>query len=191
MRQPKISIISAALISFCLILSGCKGPESYLHATADFSYIKKVAIAPFSNFTNDKFASGRVMNVVATEILRRGFFDVVEFGEAFKVLGEEGLKEGGLLTKEIAERAGKRLNVEAIIIGSVHQYGDTRVGNASFPEVSLSLKLIDISSYAILWESTHNLKGDDISTQLFGIGSKSPDDLCRKLVSEMLDTLFI
>lgn len=175
---------------FLLLVLGCRGPMSYIHPSADFTYIKRVAIAPIINLTNDKFASGKVMNVVATEILRRGEFDVVEFGEVGKVLREEGLKPGGQVSKHIAARAGKRLNIEAMILGSVMTYGVSRVGGSSIPEVSLSLKLVDVNSYAILWEATHNVKGANILDQLFGIRKESPDDLCREVVEEIFDTLF-
>lgn len=179
-----------AIILFLLFLVGCKAPMNYAHPSSDLSYIKKVAVAPIINLTNDKFAGEKVMNVVATEILRRGAFDVIEFGEVAKVLREEGLKRDNLVSKHIAERAGKRLGVEAIVLGSVMQYGVSRVGSSSFPEVSISLKLVDVNSYSILWEATHNVKGKNILEQLFGIRKDSLEDICQKTVKETLDTLF-
>jgi hypothetical protein len=163
---------------------------TYINPSVDFSYIKRVAIAPIINLTNDKFAGEKVMNVVATEILRRGVFDVVEFGEVSKVLREEGMKPDNLVSKQLAARAGKRLNIEAILIGSVMQYGVSNIGGSSFPEVSISLKLVDVNSYIILWEATHNIKGANILDQLFGIRKDSIEDLCKDVVDEMIDTLF-
>jgi len=178
------------VILFILFSSGCKGPMTYLNPSVDFSYIRRVAVAPIINLTEDKFAGEKVMNVVATEILRRGVFDIVEFGEVSKVLREEGLKQNNLVGKQLAARSGKRLNIEAIVIGSVMQYGVSNVGGTSFPEVSISLKLVDVNSYAILWEATHNIKGANILDQLFGIRKDSLGDLCKEVVEEMLDTLF-
>ncbi len=164
---------------------------SYVHPTADLTYITTVAIVPFKNLTQERGAEGKVMNVVAAEVLRRGVFDVVEFGEVAKVLKEEGFREEeGVISKNTAERAGKRLNVQAFIVGSVEEYGVSRTGGSSYPEVSLSIKLIDVNSYKILWEATHSLKGATVLDRLFGVGKKSPSDLSRELVEEMLDTLF-
>jgi len=183
-------------LSFCLITLfflfslGCKGPMTYINPSVDFSYIRRVAVAPIINLTNDKFAGEKVMNVVATEILRRGVFDVVEFGEVSKVLREEGLKQGNLIGKQLAARAGKRLNIEAILIGSVMQYGVSNIAGSSFPEVSISLKLVDVNSHTILWEATHNIKGANILDQLFGIRKDSIEDLCKDVVEEIIDTLF-
>ena len=179
------------LLAVLPLFYNCAGPMSYIHPTADLTYIKTVAIVPFQNLTKEKHAEGKLMNVVATEILRRGIFDVVEFGEVDKVLNEEGIrKEKGVISKSVAERAGKRLNVQAFIVGAVEEYGMSRAGSSSYPEVSASLKLIDAKSYKILWEATHSVKGTTIVDRLFGIGKKSSSDLCRELVEEMFDTLF-
>ena len=178
------------ILLFFLFSLGCKGPMTYVNPSVDFSYIKRVAIAPIINLTNDKFAGEKVMNVVATEILRQGVFDVVEFGEVSKVLREEGLKQDNRIGKQLAARAGKRLNIEAMIIGSVMQYGVSNIAGSSFPEVSISLKLVDVNSYTILWEATHNIKGANILDQLFGIRKDSPEDLCKEVIEEMIDTLF-
>ena len=180
----------ALCVFFLLFFLGCAGPISYIHPTADLTYIKTVAIVPFENLTQQKGAEGKAMNVVATEVLRRGVFDVVEFGEVAKVLREEGFKDPGSISKRVAERAAKRLNVQAFIVGSVEEYGVSRTGGSSYPEVSMSLKLIDAKSYKILWEATHSVKGTTVLDRLFGISKKSSSDLAKELVAEMFDTLF-
>ena len=163
---------------------------SYIHPTADLIYIKTLAIVPFENLSQEKGAEGKVMNVVATEVLRRGVFDIIEFGEVAKVLREEGFKGDGLITKRVAETGAKRLNVQAFIVGSVEEYGVSRTGGSSYPEVSVSLKLVDAKSYVILWEATHSVKGTTVLDRLFGISKKSTSDLAKQLVAEMFDTLF-
>ncbi|MBW1740404.1 MAG: DUF799 family lipoprotein [Deltaproteobacteria bacterium] len=189
MRYTPCVYVLLALLALPFF-SACSSPMSYIHPTADFTYIKTVAIVPFNNLTQEKGAAGKVMNVVATEVLRRGVFDVVEFGEVTKVLKEEGFRGGGSISKHVAERAGKRLNVQAFILGSVEEYGVSRTGGSSYPEVSVSLKLIDAKSYKILWEATHSVKGTTVLDRLFGISKKSTSDLAKELVAKMFDTLF-
>ncbi|MBW2739413.1 MAG: hypothetical protein JRE64_11325 [Deltaproteobacteria bacterium] len=165
--------------------------RSYIHPTADLTYIKTVAIVPLKNLTQERGVEDKVRNAVTVEVLRRGIFDVVEFGEVDKILREEGIKKTeSLISKSIAERSGKRLNIQAFIVGAVEEYGMSGSKSSFYPEVAASLKLIDANSYKILWESTHSVKGATILDQLFGIGKKSRSDLCRKLVEEMFDTLF-
>ncbi|MDQ7031783.1 MAG: hypothetical protein Q9M37_03575 [Desulfonauticus sp.] len=180
-------------IFFCVCLfNGCAArPLSYVHPTADLSYIKNVAIVPPKNLTKEKGVSYRVMDMIAAEILRRGVFNVMEFGEVIKVLREEGFNEkDGIFSKKMAERAGKRLHVQAFIVGSVGVYGMVANSRDPYPEVALSLRLIDARSYSILWESTYSVKGGTILDRLFGIGKKTPEELCREALSEMFDTLF-
>ena len=178
------------LLAVLPIFYNCGGPMSYIHPTADLTYIKTVAIVPLKNLTQERGAEGKLRNVVLAEVLRRGVFDVVEFGEVDKVLREEGVKETeSVISKSVAERAGKRLNIQAFV-GTVEEYGILQAGSSFYPEVAASLKLIDAKSYKILWEATYSVKGATILDQLFGIGKKSRSDLCRKLVGEMFDTLF-
>lgn len=191
-RGPAVCIYIIVALLFLTALSGCgSAPVSYVHPTADLTYITTVAIVPFQNLTQERGAEGKTANMVASEVLRRGVFDVVEFGEVIKVLREEGFRqEEGMISKNIAERAGKRLNVQAFITGAVQEYGLSRGGGSAYPEVSLALNLVDAKSYKILWEANHSLKGGTVMDRLFGVGKKSPSDLSQELVADMLDTLF-
>ena len=98
----------AILWTICMVFtcSSCSAPMNYVHPTADLTYITTVAVVPFENLTQERDAAGKVMNVVAAEILRRGVFDVVEFGEVARVLNEEGFQpDEGTINKRTAERA--------------------------------------------------------------------------------------
>jgi len=180
--------MSAALMG--LILTGCATrPQSFIHPTAGLGHIERTAVIPFKNMTQDEFASGKVQNIVATELLRRGL-EVVEAGEVITVLNEEGYgKAEGELSKRTALAAAKRLNVQSFILGSVHEYGISRSGEG-FVEVSVSVKLLDAETHTILWEATHSKKGTAVLDRLFGIGKKSTTDLALEVVREMLDTLY-
>jgi TolB-like protein len=181
-------LLTACLLAGCLV--ACGGPMHYVHPTADLSYITRVAVAPLQNLTEEKHSAEKVMNVVATELLRRGL-EVVEFGEVDKVLRGEGFgRDGGAISKTVAANAGKRLGVQAFITGAVHEYGFGQGKGNDYPEVTVSLKLIDASSCAILWEANHSVKGTTVLDRLLGIDKQSPSDLCRQVVVEMLDTLF-
>ncbi|MEW5772460.1 MAG: hypothetical protein AB1916_02950 [Thermodesulfobacteriota bacterium] len=184
------AVAGLGLLALALLLSGCAGPQSFVHPTADLSYITRVALAPMKNLTQEKNTEFKVMNVVATELLRRGL-EVVEYGEVAKVLQGEGHgREEGGISKTVAENAGRRLGVQAFVTGAVHEYGFSQSGGNSYPEVTVSLKLVDAKSLAILWEATHTAKGTTVMDRLLGIDKKSPSDLCQEVVAEMLDSLF-
>jgi hypothetical protein len=185
-----LAAVGLGLLALALLLSGCARPQSYVHPTADLSYITRVALAPMKNLTQEKGTEYKVMNVVATELLRRGL-EVVEYGEVAKVLQGEGHgREDGGISKSVAENAGRRLNVQAFVTGAVHEYGFSQSGGNAYPEVTITLKLIDAKSLAILWEGNHTAKGTTVLDRLLGIDKKSPSDLCQEVVEELLDSLF-
>lgn len=173
------------------VLANCSSvPRSYIHPTADLTFIKKVAILPFENLTDDKFAGDKVRDVVATEVLSRGFFDVVEQGEVSRVIREVAKGSATALDKETTKRVGVRLEVQAMILGSVQEYGIPRGRGRPQPQVAVSMRMIDVRSSKILWQASFDEKGGGTLHRLFGIGEKSTSEVTRKLAKEMMDTLF-
>ncbi|MBU1001578.1 MAG: DUF799 family lipoprotein [Proteobacteria bacterium] len=178
-------------LALALILpTGCAKPMNYVHPNADLSYVRSVAIVPFKNLTQEKFAEEKVMHVVSTEMLRCGV-DVVEFGEVEKVLRGEGYgKDEGTISHKVAEAAGRRLGVQAFLVGAVQEYGQSSKGSDGYSEVCVSLRLLDANTGTILWEATHSLKSTTVLDRLFGIGKQSRTDLSRDVVVEMFASLF-
>ena len=181
----------AAVVVLAVLLCACSSVSCYLHPNADFTYIKRVAVLPLENLTDDKYAGFKVMDIVTTEILLHNLFDVVEWGEVSRVLKEEGVgKAATKLDKESAKRLGKRLGVQAIVLGAVEEYGVTGRGGSGETSVAVSLRMIDSQTSTVLWQASHYKKGGGILDKLFGIGEKSVSELAREVVSEMIDTLF-
>ena len=179
------------LLLILLVFFCCAGPRTYVQSDADFTYIKKVVVLPFDNLTSDKFAGYKIREIVTTDILSRGFFDVIEQGEVKRVLKEEGKGSATTIDKEAAKRIGKRLGVQAFILGSVEEYGTSQGGGGrSFSHVAISIRMIDAVSSKILWQASYNKEGGGILNRLFGIGDKNISEISRELVNEMLDTLF-
>ena len=73
-----------------LILVACSSapPEGtiYVHPNADVLSFERVAILPFENLTNERFASARVREVLAIELSAMGAFEVVDHGEVNRAL---------------------------------------------------------------------------------------------------------
>lgn len=175
---------------FFLFLLQCAGPRIYIQQNADFTFIKKVAILSFENLTNDKYAGDKIRDIVTTEVLRRGYFDVVEHGEVNRVLKEEGMNSATAIGLETANRIGKKLGIQGLILGSVEEYGVNQAGGRSSSHVAVSMRLLAVSSGKILWHVSHNIEGGTVLDRLFGIGSKNVSEISGELVNEMIDTLF-
>lgn len=166
------------------------GPTTYLHPRADLGIIKKVAVIPFDNLSRDQFAGDKVREIFISELLATGGFDVMEPGEVTKVLREQGIASVKSLGPAEVKKIGKALNAQAIILGSVNEYGEVRSGAITAPEVSLSLRMLEVESGQIVWSVSHTEGGIGVMARLFGLGESTLSETTRKLVRIQIGTLF-
>ena len=108
-------------ILFVLILgAGCGGrkgtPGFYVNPDIDFSFIKRVAVLPLDNLTNEKFAADAVRQVVISELLAAGLVDVTCPGDAIAAMDKLRLKQGQSPSAEDIKAIGKALKVQAVIL---------------------------------------------------------------------------
>ena len=179
-------------LSILLPLNGCGGKSSYrsfLREGVDLSYITSVAVLPFENHTNDSHVHKRCRDITITQILSMGVFDTSDRGIVDNMLKEEAIEPTEPLDKSSIKRLGQRLNVQALLFGSIGLAREQRKSDNTFPELTLTLRLIDTSSGMILWQASGTRNSDTLMTRLFGF---SPDDdfkLTSKLVKQLLSTL--
>ncbi|MFV1951864.1 MAG: hypothetical protein ACC630_07930 [Nitrospinota bacterium] len=185
------------ILLLMVILVSCVrgGVRDYLNPSANFQYIKRIAVLPFNNLTDEKFAGERVRSIVMIELLSRGIFDIVEMGEvATNLRGlyeESGYREGELVpvNKDIAKKLGERLDIQALILGSVEEYGISRSGTSSTPIMSLSLRMVDTDSGEILWQASYNKRGGSYIGRIFGVSESTMSRLTMEVAKKIIDTL--
>ncbi len=192
------------VLVFCLfygVVSGCgvkagKGPKQFVKETANFQFIKKIAILPFNNMSDDKYAGEKIKNAVLMEVLERGLFEVAEEGEVNKVIAEVfremGFAEGDLVSLDIetVQRIAERLETQALFIGTVESYGLDRTSGTPQAMVSLSLRLVDAKSGVTLWRAFHSEKGSSLWRRILGVEQKDELVLTQEIARKLLDTLF-
>lgn len=200
--RNKIFILSLlALIIVSTLFSGCgtrgsAGVKHYTRATANFQFIKKVAILPFNNLSDDKYAGEKIKNAIMIEILERGIFDVVELGEVNKVIAdvfrELGFSEGELVSLDIEtiQRISERLGTQALFIGTVESYGISRTSRTPHPVVSVSLRLVESKSGLTLWQAAHSKRGNSLLRSILGLDQKDEYMLSQEIAKQLLNTLF-
>ncbi|VAW35673.1 hypothetical protein MNBD_DELTA02-1157 [hydrothermal vent metagenome] len=189
LRRDCVKLI---LILLLLTMAGCGGKVvRYINPEANFSYIRKVAVLPFNNLSNDRYAGEKVRAALTVDLLSRMTFDVMEQGEVSKVLTlvmrATGAEEGMVLEldKETLKLLGERLGVQAVILGSVDEYESRREGGL----VSVSVRMLDTSSGLILWQAKASATGSSLARKMLGLDSKNTSDLTRKAVRRALNTL--
>lgn len=187
----KFLLISIIFVVF--LISGCAGkgaPTFYINQDIDFSFIKKVAVLPLDNLTNDKFAGEAVRQVVISELLASGLVDVVVPGDAVVAIEKLKIKPGQSLNAEQIIAVGKALKVQAVIIGAVDKFGEIKIGNISAPEVTITLMMADTSTGSIIWSVTKTRGGANFWARHFGARSETMSETVLKVVREALHTLY-
>jgi hypothetical protein len=180
-------------LSSLLLLYACASrgtPSFYIRQDYDFSYIKKVAVLPLDNLTNEKFAADAVRQVVICEFLSTGLVDVTVPGEADAAVDKLGVKSIRSLNAEQIKTVGNVLKVQAVVLGAVDKFGEVRIGNISAPEVTITLMMADASSGSIIWSVTKTGGGASFMARHFGARSETMSEAVIRVVKEAIQTLY-
>lgn len=195
--MTKKKLLKRFLLIFVLfaitVSSGCVGrvtPSFYIRPDYDFSYIKKVAVLPLDNLTNEKFAGEVVRQVVICELLASGLVDVTVPGDVDTAIEKLGLRAYKSLSAEQIKAISNSLKVQAVILGSVDKFGEMRIGNISAPEVTITLMMADATSGSIIWSITKTGGGASFMARHFGAKSESMSEAVLKVVREAIQTLY-
>ena len=89
---------------------------------------------------------------------------------------------------DIVDSLGTALDADGLLVGSVLAYGYRSEDGAAVPEVSLSLRLLQVPGGRVLWSAVHHRDGDDRET-LFGLGRVTGlERLAEQTVRELMAT---
>jgi len=193
MNSLKRYILVSAVLVAVIVSFSCGGrgtPSFYIRQDYDFSYIKKIAVLPLDNLTNEKFAADAVRQVVICEFLSTGLVDVAVPGEAEAAVDKLGLKSIRALTAEQIKTLGSALKVQAVVFGAVEKFGEVRIGNISAPEVTISLIMADTTSGSIVWSVTKTGGGASFAARHFGARSETMSEAVIRVVKEAIETLY-
>lgn len=175
-----------------IVLYGCNYNDEvkkFLKPNFNPYSISKIAILPIENYTNDKKAGEKIRSLLAIDFLSRNI-DVIEPGEVINVLKELQIGYINSLTLKDIKKIAKMLKVDAILMGSVGTFQISQGISASYPEVSLSLRLLDSKTADIVWSIWNTTGGADFWTRHFGTEGATLDETAKKVINESIDTLF-
>jgi len=178
------------ILTVCLFLFSCAGAQlkktSYFNWKVNIKKIKKIAVLPFKNYTKNKEMGKTLREIVIAEILANNIFDVVDPSITDLVLYEEGVDKNLKMDEATIRRIGKKLGVQALLIGSLTYLENVRNGSYVYPVIGISLRLIDVKTGDIIWECKGIKSGYNLWARLFGFPSKSAVELSFELIKEML-----
>jgi hypothetical protein len=138
-------------VGFCALLSalmvaGCatSKSESYAMAGYDFGKLDKVAIIEVKGVYGEA-TKNKMMDMFTMEFMKRGY-QIVDRAGTQTILKEQQFQNSGVTSNENAAKAGKLLNVPAVLMINVPKYQDEKM--------EVSAKLVDVETTAVLWIGT-------------------------------------
>lgn len=152
----------AAALLLAATLAACAGNvregRDYVDPAIGDAAKATVAVLPFENLTNHPNAGLIASQLMATELYQRGLFALQEETRTRKLLAELNIDPAKLTDVAAAQQAAGLLEVDALIVGSVSEFGYQH-GLREEPVVGLNARLIDGGSGRVLWASSHSAAG--------------------------------
>jgi hypothetical protein len=180
-------IVGIILAWTFLALGGCAGrmsTKSFVRENTDISLVRKVAVLPFEGGGR----SPRIRELTMTQLLDAGIFDLVDKGHVDIFLRQESIAPGAPLDAFTIRRLGESLKVEAVLMGAVEEATGSR-GSASFPEITMTLRLVDCETGLLLWQATGRGSGYSTADRLFGFAPKDNFIVSIELLEKLFATM--
>jgi len=189
--MKKNKIVLPFLAMLMLVLGGCGGTatlENFTREDVDYSFIQQIAVLPFTNATKNDTVPEMARDITITQVLALGLFDVVDKGIVNSVLADEAISTNVPIDPLSLKRVGQRLRAQAFLLGTVDHVEEGRIGGISYPEIGLTLRLVDANTGMILWHASGKRTGESWGRRLFGTKADDPFDITLKLIRDLLYT---
>ncbi len=131
------TLLAALLANGCATGTG----ESFMRAGYDFSQLNKVAVIEVSGAVRGEAAKNQIGDFFAMELLKKGYTPV-ERAQVQALLKEQKFQATDVTSDEGAARAGRILNVPAVLLINIPTYKE---------EMNMTVKMIDVEDGGILW----------------------------------------
>jgi hypothetical protein len=170
-----------------LLLISCARPRStYIDPNMDFGTVKSVAVMPFLSLARDPIVAERVRDVFINRLLATGAVYVVPVGEVARGIARSEVQNPSAPSPEEAVKFGGIIKVQAIITGTVREYGEVRSGNVSANIISISLQMIETQTGKVVWADSSTRGGISIWDRLFGGGGKPMNTVTEEAVNDLI-----
>lgn len=188
-RMLTTTIMGLALL--LAALGGCgsrQSSQAFMRPEVSLAYIQNVAVLPFEDLGGGPGPTQRTREIIITQLLSSGLFDVVDKGRLDSSLRDEAVVPGDPLDDPTMRRLGQRLGVQAFILGSVEQDTGLR-GTSAYPEIIITMRLVDSEAGKVIWQASDRGSGYSVGDRLFGLAPKNSFQITVELVERMLLTL--
>ncbi len=177
-------LLSAALAG------GCAKQRTYQDAKMDFGSIERIAVLPFTNLTREPAAADRVRDVLATALLATNTVYVVPPGDVTRAIGRSGIALASGFTTDDVVKLGGQLKAQAVITGTVKEYGEMRSGSASANFIAVSIQFVETATGKVVWSGSTSKGGLTVTDRLLGATGGAMNDVTEQAVDDLIERLF-
>lgn len=183
-----------ALLVALLFVGGCASTQVQTYskpASADRSFgnIKRIAILPFDTLTEAGVGPKNAENMLVQQVLALQIFDHVKEPRYVSALMKKlKLRNAESLDREIVQKIGQELQVDAIMVGALLLFGQDE--KSEIVEFSVYLNMLDVSTGEIIWSGSNFVRSSTTWAQVFGL-SQGPavNELANKGILQLADEL--
>jgi len=156
----------------------------------DFGAIQTVAVMPFVNLSRESTAAERVRDVFINRLLATGALYVLPVGEVARGVVRAEITTPAAPSPEEIVKLGTILKAQAVITGTVREYGEVRAGTAVANVTSMSAQMVETETGRVVWSASATKGGITTVDRLFGGGGQPMDDITKKAVDDLIAKLF-
>jgi hypothetical protein len=192
-RSIKRLAAGCTLAGLLLILQACAtshGGGIYRDSSMDFGSVKTVAVMPFVNLSKDLQASDRVRDVFTTALLATGALYVIPTGEVARGISGTGMANPGNPSSDETVKFCRIVKADALITGTIREYGELRSGSAAADVVSMSLQMMEGQTGKVVWSASSTEGGIRFIDRLLGGGGQPLNVTTEKAVHDLVNKLF-
>ena len=188
----RIRHLKIFLIFSVFFLTSCATSlrDVYIDPNMDFGAVKSIAVMPFLSLARDAVVADRVRDVFINKLLAIGAVYVLPVGEVARGTARAETQNPSAPSPEEAVKLGGIVKVQAIITGTVREYGEVRSGTAAANVASVSVQMIETQTGKVVWSASATEGGVNIWDRLFGGGGKPMNKVTEKAVDDLIRKLF-
>jgi len=165
----------------------------------------RVGIVDFVN--KSSYGAGRLgtsaSDILTTELFKTGAFIMVERAQLKQVLGEQALGQTGVVNPESAAQAGKVLGLNALVTGSISEFGVSTTGSdygiykekVQKAKCAVDVRVVDASTGQLLFADSGKGEFERKASEVLGFGQRAGYDetlgseALRSAITKFMDNL--
>lgn len=183
------SVISVFFLVFLFMFTSnatASAPPALDKKAAPAFLKKRVAVLPFENLSYDQRAMPFVTGALKKDLADKGWIDLVDDSEVAEFLAKRRIRYTGSVTRLTAREMGTVLGADAVLVGAVILFSESRSGGVM---AGVTARLVSTIDGSIVWADSISYAGKDFEG-LLGLGViDSVEDLSGMVVNGLVEGL--